>query len=62
MILLGLALTTLCGWLLTPRRWKVHPLEGLALGFLLAAFGLSVEYFLLGAAGVAVNGWLALAP
>lgn len=62
MILLGLVLTALCGWLLTPRRWKAHPLEGLALGFLLVAFGVSVEMFLLGAAGVLLNGWIALLP
>ena len=62
MILLGLILTALCGWVLVPRRWQAHPLEGLALGFLLAAFGLSVEAFLLGIAGAVPNGWMLFAP
>ena len=62
MILAGLLLTAACGWLLLPRRWGAHPIEGLALGFLLAAFGLSAECFFLSAAGISWNGWIALAP
>jgi hypothetical protein len=62
MILAGLLLTALCGWLLLPRRWQAHPLEGLGLGFLLTAFGLSAECFFLSIAGLPWNGWLALAP
>ncbi len=63
MIALGLILTALCGWLLVPRRWQAHPLEGLAMGFLLVAFGLSLEAFVLGILAVAPwNGWASLAP
>jgi hypothetical protein len=62
MILLGLLLTASLGWLLLPRRWGANPLEGLALGFLLVAFGLSAEAFFLSAAGVPWNGWVVLLP
>ena len=62
MIILGLLITAVCGWRLLPRRWSAHPLECLALGFLLAAFGLSAEIFLLQVSGLPWNGWAALAP
>ena len=62
MILQGMILPAICGWLLLPRRWQAHPLEGLALGFLLLAFGISAELFFLSAAGVPWNPWIVLAP
>jgi hypothetical protein len=62
MIVLGLTLTAVFGWLLLPRRWEAHPLEGLALGFLLASFGISVEVFFLEVAGIPWSGWIALLP
>ncbi len=62
MIVAGLILTALLGWLLLPRRLETSPLEGLALGFALVAFGVSVEMFALGALGFLPPAWLALAP
>lgn len=62
MIAAGLIVTAILGWLLLPRRLEASPLEGLALGFGLLAFGLSVEMFVLGAAGLLPPAWLALAP
>ncbi|MEZ5362417.1 MAG: hypothetical protein R2748_08790 [Bryobacterales bacterium] len=62
MILLGLLLTAILGWLVLPRRWTAAPLEGLSLGFLLAAFGISVEMFVFGLVGLPLCGWLALIP
>ncbi|MCB1021314.1 MAG: hypothetical protein KDC27_15390 [Acidobacteria bacterium] len=62
MILLGLFLTAILGWLVLPRRWQAAPLEGLSLGFLLAAFGISAEMFLFSLTGLPLCGWLALIP
>lgn len=62
MIVAGLILTALLGWLLLPRRLDASPVEGLALGFALLAFALSAEMFLMGAAGFVPPAWLALAP
>ena len=62
MIVAGLVLTALLGWLLLPRRLEALPLEGFSVGFALVAFGLSVELFVMGAMGFLPPAWLALAP
>lgn len=62
MIVAGLILTALLGWLLLPRRLDASPVEGLALGFALLAFGISAEMFVMGVAGFLPPAWLALAP
>ena len=62
MVYLGLILTALLGWLLLPRRLQAGPAEGLAAGFCLAAFAVSVEMFAAGAAGLALSPWAALLP
>ncbi len=62
MIFLGLALTAVLGWLALPRRLDAGPPGGLALGFLWASFGISVELFAFSLVGLPANPWLALAP
>ena len=62
MIVLGLALTAVLGWLTLPRRLEAGPVSGLALGFLWASFGISVELFLFDRLGLPGNPWIALAP
>lgn len=62
MIILGLALTALLGWLSLPHRLKLGPVSGLALGFLAASFGLSVELFFFSIVGLPLNAWLAMTP
>ncbi len=49
----GLIATAILGWLVLPRRLQANPVEGLCLGFALAAFGISVEmlFFDLGGLG-----------
>ena len=62
MIVAGLILTASLGWLLLPRRLDASPVEGLALGFALLAFGISAEIFVMGVAGFLPPAWLALTP
>jgi len=60
MIVLGLALTAVMGWLCLPRRVAPSPVTGLAFGFGFGAFALSVEMFLLASVGVGWNAWVLL--
>ena len=62
MIPLGLALTAVLGWLCLPRRVVRSPLAGLAFGFGLGSFALSVEMFLLATVGAGWNAWVLLLP
>lgn len=62
MIQLGLALTALLGWLCLPRKVAPSPIAGLAFGFGLGAFVVSVEMFLLATVGVGWNAWVLLLP
>ncbi len=62
MIVLGLALTALLGWLSLPHRLNLGLVSGLALGFLAASFGLSVELFVFSVVGLPLNAVLAITP
>ncbi len=58
----GLIATAILGWLVLPRRLQANPVEGLCLGFALAAFGISVEMLFFDLGGLGWNAWLVLAP
>ncbi len=62
MIVLGLALTAVLGWLTLPRKLDADPVAGLSLGFLWMTFGISVELFVLDRLGLPGNAWAALVP
>ena len=60
--LVGLLALAVLGWLVLPRRLEANPVEGLCLGFLLCAFGVSAEMFFFDLAGTGWNAWVVLAP
>ena len=60
--LIGLVALAILGWLALPRRLEANPIEGVCLGFLLAALGASVEMLFFDLAGFGWNPWVVLAP